>query len=139
MEKDEVFNNFCDNLYNLYTTNSLKKCFEFAQGENRVLLMLLLAKEKNLTPSDFTDELNVSKQRTTNILNSLKKKEYIALQMDATDRRKINIALTKKGEEYISKKSDEVENEVKIVSDKLGKEKIQKLNELLEEINVFLK
>ena len=139
MKNKVLFDRFVENLYSLYSSRSVRKCFEFAQGENRVLVTLLMTNNKSLSPSYLTEALEVTKQRTTNILNSLRNKNYISLEMDAEDRRKIKVTLTKKGKEYISQKSDDIESELKNVSDRLGDEKMNKLNELLEEINQILK
>ena len=108
---------------------------EFCQGENRILLKLSMEKDRILTPSDLSNELEISRQRVTTTLNSLKNKDFINMEMGQDDRRKIIITISKKGEKYINEKGSKLEREMEIFLEKLGEQKLKELNELLKIIN----
>ena len=131
----QVFREFIDNMYGIYNMKVSKKCMEFCQGENRILLKLSMEKDRILTPSDLSNELEISRQRVTTTLNSLKNKDFINMEMGQDDRRKIIITISKKGEKYINEKGSKLEREMEIFLEKLGEQKLKELNELLKIIN----
>lgn len=134
MDKDIITNKLVDQLYNLYTSKNMSKFFEFCQGEKKALLELSLSK-RDITPTDLRKKLNVSKQRITFIINSLKDKKYITLQMDENDRRKIIIKLSKTGKKYIDKESELILNEVKKELEKFTIEDLEQLTNFLSKFN----
>ena len=129
----ELFKEFIDNMYQIYNMKVSKSCMEFCQGENRILLKLSMEKNRTLTPSDLSNELEISRQRVTATLNSLKSKNLINMEMGKEDRRIIIITIST--EDYITEKGNEVEKEMKVFVEKLGETKLKELNELLKIIN----
>lgn len=130
-------NEFIRELYNLYSSKKMKNFFEFAQGEKRVLLELSLA-NADISPSDLCQKLGVSKQRITSILNSLHGKKYITINIDESDRRKTIIKLTPIGKKYINKLSGDVLTELNRTLSKISSEDINKLTEIIANINIIL-
>ena len=131
----ELFKEFIDNMYQIYNMKVSKSCMEFCQGENRILLKLSMEKNRTLTPSDLSNELEISRQRVTATLNSLKSKNLINMEKGKEDRRRIIITISKEGQDYITEKGNEVEKEMKVFVEKLGETKLKELNELLKIIN----
>lgn len=131
----KLFKEFIDNMYQIYNMKVSKNCMEFCQGENRILLKLSMEKNRVLTPSDLSSELEISRQRVTATLNSLKSKNLINMEMGKEDRRRIIITISKEGQDYITEKGNEVEKEMQVFVEKLGETKLKELNELLNIIN----
>lgn len=134
MDRDTVTNKLIDELYVLYSSKSMNKFFEFSQGEKKALLELSLC-ENDMTPTDLGKKLSVSKQRITFIINSLKDKKYITIQMDENDRRKIIIKLSKTGKKYIDKESELILNEVKKKLGSITMEELDQLTNILSKFN----
>ena len=134
MDKNNITNKLIDQLYILYTSKNMSNFFEFSQGEKKALLELNLS-EKDITPTDLGKKLNVSKQRITFIINSLKEKKYITLQIDDNDRRRIIIKLSKSGKKYIEKESELILNEVKKKLEKITVEELEQLTNILSKFN----
>lgn len=129
------------NLYKNYIiyihNNKMKNFFKFAQGEKRALLELSLA-NADILPSNLCQKLGVSKQRITSILNSLYEKKHITINIDETNRRKTNIKLTPIGKKYIDKLSSDVLKELNKTLSKISSEDINKLTEIIANINIIL-
>lgn len=127
--------------YIIYIHNKkMKNFFKFAQGEKRVLLELSLA-NADILPSNLCQKLGVSKQRITSILNSLNslyEKKHITINIDETNRRKTNIKLTPIGKKYIDKLSSDVLKELNKTLSKISSEDINKLTEIIANINIIL-
>lgn len=115
----------------------MKNFFKFAQGEKRVLLELSLA-NADILPSNLCQKLGVSKQRITSILNSLYEKKHITINIDETNRRKTNIKLTPIGKKNIDKLSSDVLKELNKTLSKISSEDINKLTEIIANINIIL-
>ena len=86
-------------------------------------------------PSKISETLNVSRARVTNILNTLGSRAYVELKPDPNDRRKVLAVLTEKGNEFVSEKINERVMLFAYMYDYVGKEKMERFNELL--INVL--
>lgn len=127
------------NLYKNYIiyihNNKMKNFFKFAQGEKRALLELSLA-NADILPSNLCQKLGVSKQRITSILKYEKK--HITINIDETNRRKTNIKLTPIGKKYIDKLSSDVLKELNKTLSKISSEDINKLTEIIANINIIL-
>lgn len=113
----------------------MKNFFKFAQGEKRALLELSLA-NADILPSNLCQKLGVSKQRITSILKYEKK--HITINIDETNRRKTNIKLTPIGKKYIDKLSSDVLKELNKTLSKISSEDINKLTEIIANINIIL-
>lgn len=74
----------------------------FIQGEDAFLLYVY--ENKSLTPTQLSNLLSITKGRVTALINSLSKKEYIKINGDPSDRRRILIELSFIGEKYITEK-----------------------------------
>lgn len=124
--------------YIIYIHNKkMKNFFKFAQGEKIALLELSLA-NADILPSNLCQKLGVSKQRITSILNSLYEKKHITINIDETNRRKTNIKLTPIGKKYIDKLSSDVLKELNKTLSKISSEDINKLTEIIANINIIL-
>ncbi len=105
--------------------------------ENPILYSLLIF--KNLTQKDIADEYALPKQTVNNIIKRLETDGIVKLVSSSTDKRKKIIVLTDNGEEYISKRLKPMIDSENKAAELMGKERLEKLNELLVELNDCLK
>ncbi len=105
--------------------------------ENPILYSLLIF--KNLTQKDIADEYALPKQTVNNIIKRLETDGIVKLVSSNTDKRKKIIVLTDNGEEYISKRLKPMIDSENKAAELMGKERLEKLNELLVELNDCLK
>ncbi len=61
----------------------------------------LLIHNERLSPSELCAQLNISSQYMSQVLNSLKEKEYVSRQASLQDKRKSFVSLTKTGKAKI--------------------------------------
>ncbi len=109
----------------------------YFRGEEAILLFLFeKLKEKTITPSDISEKLEISTARVAVSLNSLQTKKLITRNIDLFDRRKINIRLTKLGQEQATHLKTTHLNKLNNILMKLGQKDTQ---ELLRIIRKFIK
>jgi DNA-binding MarR family transcriptional regulator len=77
----------------------------FTKGE-RFALFHLMRTSGCVTPSEIADTTNTSTARVAMILKSLESKGYIRRETDRSDRRKVLIFITKKGNDIIKKEQE---------------------------------
>ena len=119
-------------LYSIYDSDIFAPIMEFLQGETRVLLFLLMNRNKEIYPSDLSEALNVTKQRITSILSSLRKKEFVVMELSKKDRRRMQVFLTYKGKKHIIVKEKIAENLIDTLIDRLGYDNVKQLSTILE-------
>lgn len=88
---------------------------------------------ENCTPSSISHKWFIPKQTLNSILRDFEKKEYITLLPHPKDKRNKVIQLTKKGEEIIGKIVLKLRKLEFYTLNQIGKEKIDNMNDGLEE------
>ena len=126
-------NEFIEALLQLYISNQASSIAEMLEGEHAVLSYILKEKQ-DVTPTNISLKLGITKSRVTAILNSLHEKELVLLKRKSDDRRKIIVSLTEKGEEAIVSKLIVLDNKILKLIEELGVEKSITLIEILNEI-----
>jgi MarR family transcriptional regulator, organic hydroperoxide resistance regulator len=96
-----------------------KKFGEFVEGEMFVLKHLTFVNEKAL-PSELASAMHISTSRIAAILNSLERKGWITREIDETDRRRILVALTVTGKQFLMEKHQLIHKTMESVLLKLG-------------------
>ena len=123
-----------EELITLFQMEPLARLIERIQGEGRVLFYLKDHPEQ-ANPSQISQNLALSRPRVTSILNALRKKEFVELQTDPDDRRKVNVVLTKAGEEYIALKVAHTDSMLDDYIAGMGRENTDELITLLKRTN----
>ena len=121
----------------LYISNQASSIAEMLEGEHAVLSYILKEKQ-DVTPTNISLKLGITKSRVTAILNSLHEKELVLLKRKSDDRRKIIVSLTEKGEEAIVSKLIVLDNKILKLIEELGVEKSITLIEILNDINQII-
>ena len=130
-------NEFIEALLQLYISNQASSIAEMLEGEHAVLSYILKEKQ-DVTPTNISLKLGITKSRVTAILNSLHEKELVLLKRKSDDRRKIIVSLTEKGEEAIVSKLTVLDNKILKLIEELGVEKSITLIEILNDINQII-
>jgi Transcriptional regulators len=130
-------NEFIEALLQLYISNQASSIAEMLEGEHAVLSYILKEKQ-DVTPTNISLKLGITKSRVTAILNSLHEKELVLLKRKSDDRRKIIVSLTEKGEEAIVSKLIVLDNKILKLIEELGVEKSIMLIEILNDINQII-
>ncbi len=130
-------NEFIEALLQLYISNQASSIAEMLEGEHAVLSYILKEKQ-DVTPTNISLKLGITKSRVTAILNSLYEKELVLLKRKSDDRRKIIVSLTEKGEEAIVSKLIVLDNKILKLIEELGVEKSITLIEILNDINQII-
>lgn len=131
MDKNEFRNTLIASLQEMYDMKVNASLMEFCQGELRVLMYMYANQEKDVFPSDLSDSLCVTKQRVTNILTTLRKKNYISMEIAENDRRRMKVNLTGTGRDYIVGKQKAAETYVDALIDGLGETSVAELTGLI--------
>ena len=121
-------------LVTLFQMEPMARLIERIQGEGRVLFYLKEHPEQ-ANPSQISQNLSLSKPRVTSILNALRKKEFVELQADPDDRRRVNVVLTQAGLDYIALKVSHTEAMLDEYIAGMGKESTEELISLLIRTN----
>ena len=130
-------NELIEALLQLYISNQASSIAEMLEGEHAVLSYILKEKQ-DVTPTNISLKLGITKSRVTAILNSLHEKELVLLKRKSDDRRKIIVSLTEKGEEAIVSKLIVLDNKILKLIEELGVEKSITLIEILNDINQII-
>ena len=137
----ELYNNLknelIEALLQLYISNQASSIAEMLEGEHAVL-SYILKEEQDVTPTNISINLGITKSRVTAILNSLHEKELVLLKRKSDDRRKIIVSLTEKGEEDIVSKLVLLDNKIVKLIKELGIEKSTTLIGILNDINQII-
>ena len=137
----ELYNNLknelIEALLQLYISNQASSIAEMLEGEHAVL-SYILKEEQDVTPTNISIKLGITKSRVTAILNSLHEKELVLLKRKSDDRRKIIVYLTEKGEEDIVTKLVLLDNKIVKLIKELGIEKSTTLIGILNDINQII-
>ena len=137
----ELYNNLknelIEALLQLYISNQASSIAEMLEGEHAVL-SYILKEEQDVTPTNISIKLGITKSRVTAILNSLHEKELVLLKKKSDDRRKIIVSLTEKGEEDIVSKLVLLDNKIVKLIKELGIEKSTTLIGILNDINQII-
>ena len=137
----ELYNNLknelIEALLQLYISNQASSIAEMLEGEHAVL-SYILKEEQDVTPTNISIKLGITKSRVTAILNSLHEKELVLLKRKSDDRRKIIVSLTEKGEEDIVSKLVLLDNKIVKLIKELGIEKSTPLIGILNDINQII-
>ena len=138
----ELYNNLknelIEALLQLYISNQASSIAEMLEGEHAVL-SYILKEEQDVTPTNISIKLGITKSRVTAILNSLHEKELVLLKRKSDDRRKIIVSLTEKGEEDIVSKLVLLDNKIVKLIKELGIEKSTTLIGILNDINQIIR
>lgn len=110
---------------------------KLAKGE--VAVLMYLNEHDGANAKDLSQFLDINTSRVAAILNSLCKKGYIIRNQDIDDKRKIQVYMTKEGNDFYIQQRKKVLSHLSKFIDIIGEEDVKKHIETLKKISkVFL-
>lgn len=94
-----------------------------------------LCSKKNINMPDIQSNLHVTQAAVSQMLNSLEKKDYVVRDIDKTNRRKITVALTEKGEETLKSTKEYMDEMMEKVFIRFGNDSTKQLIALINRLS----
>ena len=141
MDKREVRDGLIRELWRMTKMDIISHLQEFVEGETAALWYLNTCGYDRVTPSQISDNLQVSRARAANILRALRGKGYVEMEIASDDRRKMDVMLTDSGRLALQEKYNFLLKYFDLYVDVLGEEDILDLTRLLRktvDCNVLL-
>lgn len=101
------------------------------KGENRILHYLYQEQRNDVTPSELSEQLHVTRARVTAAVKELQKKEYVQAVHPKTDRRRVYLKLTPLGTGYIVERIHSVQQCIETLQKGLGETDVLEIVRLL--------
>ncbi|MCI5924281.1 MAG: MarR family winged helix-turn-helix transcriptional regulator [Oscillospiraceae bacterium] len=101
------------------------------KGENRILHYLYQEQRNDVTPSELSEQLHVTRARVTAAVKELQKKEYVQAVHPKTDRRRVYLMLTPPGTSYIVERIHSVQQCIETLQKGLGETDVLEIVRLL--------
>ena len=101
------------------------------KGENRILHYLYQEQRNDVTPSELSEQLHVTRARVTAAVKELQKKEYVQAVHPKTDRRRVYLMLTPPGPSYIVERIHSVQQCIETLQKGLGETDVLEIVRLL--------
>ena len=101
------------------------------KGVNRILHYLYQEQRNDVTPSELSEQLHVTRARVTAAVKELQKKEYVQAVHPKTDRRRVYLMLTPPGTSYIVERIHSVQQCIETLQKGLGETDVLEIVRLL--------
>jgi len=98
------------------------------------ILLTLLMRESNLSPSDLAESLDITKSAISQQLKILEDKKYIVRKQDKTDKRVVTIKLAENGRRYQEEMKQFYENVNQTYETHLTKEELKEMYNSLDNL-----
>ena len=99
--------------------------------------LYILHHNQGLSMSELANDLNMSNQQLTKVVDALESFEMVERRCDETNRRKFYANITPKGEELIQSLKEEVGKKISLALNKNSDEEMEKLYSCLEYIATY--
>ena len=133
MDYRELAVEFMKTSHSMHKGRGQKKISDSMQGESFVLYYI--ANNENATPSDISNEMNISSARIAATLKSLENKGLIIRRIDVEDRRRILIDLTEKGKIQVEQHNEMIMNTITNMLKFLGEEDAKEFLRILKKLS----
>ena len=132
MDRTALRDALMEQLWRMYKMDIMVCLREFLVGETAALECLNLRTEPT-TPTALSEEMKLSRPRTANILSTLRRKGFISMDVDADDRRRMNVCITEEGKRHLEGKHAFLAGYFDRYVEVLGEDKIVGLTQLLRD------
>lgn len=112
-------------------------CHVNKEGIMHALVYLYTSKEP-VSAGDISKQLGVSTARVAVILRKMQEKGDITKETDPKDARKVVISITPKGREVIEQRKRMFFNDIRDMTEKIGKERFYEFLDILSEVHEFM-
>lgn len=118
-------------LSKVYFMEAFSQLTDFLQGELKILYYLLVNDNKEISPSELSEKLHISRPRITAALTGLRQKGLVTTDTSKEDRRRVYVDLTPDGKAYVKERKDNVEEYFEKYVEGLGEENTKELIRLI--------
>lgn len=125
----KVTHNFIDDKFNI-----VLKPYDISSEQYNVLRILRGQKGKPLNMQDIQERMVTKNSNTTRLIDKLLLKDMVVRKTCPENRRKIEINITDKGLNILTRLDPEIDENDNILERNLTKKELEKLNDLLEKI-----
>lgn len=132
MEDYKLKNQLIEALGKVYYMEAFSQLVEFLQGELYVLYYLATRDEAEASPSEISENLHMSRPRTTATLAALRKKGLVVTRSNDRDRRRVDVMITGKGIEHLERKKDAVNENLDLFIGGIGEEEALHLIRIID-------
>jgi len=135
----ELAKYFLDTMSELSNTCVTKNIRGFARGRFFILHILKMYQDGFISPHELAMTSEVSTARVATVLNSLEKEGFIKRKIDKSDRRKILVSLTRKGEKELASAYKKICSQIETLIKHMNYDDIKTYLELTKKINKTVK
>ncbi len=132
LSKKSIINLMYTGNFVLNEINKTLKPFSLTNQQYNVLRILRGQNKKKIMLSEIQERMINKNSNTTRLIDKLIEKEYVTRSINKTNRRKINIAITNKGIDFLKEIDPLIDSLEKSIIKNLKKEELLTLNEILE-------
>ncbi len=117
-----------ENIKELFFKEWINLDLKFSKSE--IFTMLLIDKSKEITMSEFAENINVPMSTATGIADRLVKNQYLKRERSEEDRRVVVLKLTDKGSQMVKELKEMISKYLNMVMDDLTDEEKQFLGKI---------
>lgn len=121
-----------DSLGKIYFMEAFSQLTEFLQGELKILYYLLENPDLDLSPSDLSIRLSISRPRISAAIRNLKKKDLIHSSEVLHDKRRVHISLTEEGKNHVLEKKKNMDDYFEKYTQLFSEKDLKELIRLIE-------
>ena len=136
LAKRAVLNTMFTGNFVLNQINGTLKPFDITNQQFNVLRILRGQKKNPIMLSSIQERMINKSSNTTRLIDKLIKKKYVTRTINSSNRRKINVSITKLGLELLEKIDSVVLEAEKELMKNLKKSELETLNILLDKIRI---
>lgn len=114
---------------------SAKNELNIQNNEFAIMKLLAAKKEEQMTISDISSRMQVSRPAISQVINALEDKDYVKRVHTKKDRRLVYVVLTKNGFDAVDLMNKRRNEKIKLLFDKLGDEDTDTFLRLFEKIS----
>ena len=137
MISDDEVRELIKNLEAIKPKKLIDDCHVNKEGIMHALVYLYTSKEP-VSAGDISKQLGVSTARVAVILRKMQEKGDITKETDPKDARKVVIRITSKGREFIEQRKSMFFNDIRDMTEKIGKERFDEFLDILSEVHEFM-
>ncbi len=110
---------------------NFENLFRLFQGEDRILYYLSTQNRADITPSELSERLHITRARATAAVQELERKQYVARIRSQKDKRRIYLSITEDGTSYIRHRVESAQNQSRELLAALGESDAAEMIRLL--------
>ena len=133
MDYEALANALLNKMYELNKTRPQRNLNEGMRGEGFVL-QYIIHRGGSVIPGEISTFMNISSARMAVALNSLERKGFVTRRIDPSDRRRILVDLTEKGQQIAREKKEHMLRHATQMMERLGEHDAVELVRIMDRV-----